>query len=69
MTKKYKKYLVKELFIPRDYKFSSVERLLDNINENKPNEDWEKTAERLKYKYPEISKYLYKAYDNFNKRS
>lgn len=65
MPKNYKNYLYKKLFIPSDYKFSSVEHLLDEIKENRRSEDWKETAIRLKSKYPDVSKYLFKAYNKF----
>ena len=38
------------------------------INENVKDESWDKTAMRIKNKYPEISKYLNIAYKNFSNK-
>jgi hypothetical protein len=71
-TRSYKQYLfqktvIESIKIPNSYRFTEVERLLDQINENKSYETWEQTAIRLKDMYPEISNYLFRAYRNFIK--
>ncbi len=63
---KYKLY-VENYSIPKDFKFSSVEKTLDHIGENTHTETWDVTAKRIKDKYPNIAEYLFNAYKNYIK--
>lgn len=68
MKRNYKEYLFQKLIlddlkIPTNYRFASVMKLLDQIDENIKDEDWKETSLRLKYKMPKVSEYLIEAYN------
>ena len=60
------KKIIEDLKIPHDdYRFSTVETILDKINENRVHETWEEAAKRIHNRYPKISRYLTDAYERF----